>query len=90
MNEHATVPVQVWSDIDVGIADDVRWLNTLPGVRTFASCQGTIGEMRMYPYRAQIMAYWPNEMEEKIQQRFEIGWRGNGWAYLHPKETPII
>jgi tRNA(Phe) wybutosine-synthesizing methylase Tyw3 len=41
---HETIPVQVWADIDVGIADLVKLLNKIPGVRTFASCQGTIGE----------------------------------------------
>lgn len=35
---HETVAIQVWADIDVGIVDLVRALNTWPGVRTHASC----------------------------------------------------
>lgn len=84
---HATKPVMVWVDVDVDIASEVEFLNSLSGVRTFASCQGTIGEAGPAPYRAQIMAWWPPEHEEEIVRRFEIGRRGDGWAYLHPYAT---
>jgi len=82
---HKTVPVYVVVDVDKGIAEHVRWLNSLPGVRTFASCQGTIGEDGPHPYRAQIMASWPGCHERAILRRFEVGDAGNGWAYLHPR-----
>jgi len=41
---HKTIPIQVWVDVDEGIADMVLYLNTIPGVRTHACCQGTLGE----------------------------------------------
>jgi hypothetical protein len=34
---HKTRPVQVWADVDLGIADMVVYLNTIPGVRTEAT-----------------------------------------------------
>lgn len=83
---HETQPVWVWVDVDCGIAEAVAWLNTIPGVRTFASCQGTIGEGGPNPYRAQIMAWWPEEATKLIMERFDIGEHGNGWTYIHPKE----
>jgi hypothetical protein len=55
---HKTRPVQVWADVDLGIADMVVYLNTIPGVRTEASCQGT-GEGGPAPYRAQVLTIWP-------------------------------
>ena len=51
-DQHNEVPVLVWADIDENIADFVRYLNTIPGVRTDASCQGTLGEGGPAPYRA--------------------------------------
>ena len=45
-----TVPVQVWGDVNEGIAETVKYLNTIPGVRTYASCQGIIGEGGAEPY----------------------------------------
>ena len=51
---HQTVPVLVWADVDVGIADMVRMLNTIPGVRTHANCQGTIGEGGPAPYGPEV------------------------------------
>jgi hypothetical protein len=43
--EHSwnTVPVQVWVDIDREVAPLVVALNRIPGLRTFASCQGHLG-----------------------------------------------
>lgn len=52
---HKTKLIQVWIEVDLGIADLVGYLNTIPGVRTHASCQGTIGEDGPAPYRAQVM-----------------------------------
>lgn len=86
---HQTRPVQVWVDVDIAIADAVLYLNTLPGVRTFASCQGTIGEGGSAPYRAQILASWPEDTIALIEKDFGIGERLNGCAYLHPRDSSI-
>jgi len=82
---HPTVPLAVWVDVDEGVAADVAWLNSLPGVRTFTSCQGTIGEGGPHPYPAQIMVWWPKRHDASIRRRFRIGERGRNWAYLHPR-----
>lgn len=76
---HDTVPVQVWVEVDTGVADMVRDLNAIPGVRTFASCQGgnTYG-----PY---VMTYWPEKVDALIRERYEVGETGDGWAQLHPR-----
>jgi hypothetical protein len=58
---HKTVPVQVWADVDEGIADFVRHLNAIPGVRTHACCQGTIGEGGAAPYEAYVSVSWWSE-----------------------------
>ncbi len=88
---HKTIPIQVWIDADIGIADAVLHLNTIPGVRTLASCQGTIGEGGPNPYRAQIMATWPEEAFARLSAEFDITYEpeSNGtWGYLHPKGSP--
>jgi hypothetical protein len=87
---HETRPVQVWVDVDLDIADLVEYLNTIPGVRTFASCQGSIGEGGPHPYRAQIMAYWPKSVTPQIEALFEFGESGVGWTYLHPKKGGLM
>jgi hypothetical protein len=84
---HETVPIKVWADVDRGIAWAIEYLNQIPGVRTFASCQGTIGEGGSEPYRALILASWPEEATETIEKHFEIGERLNGSAYLHPRDS---
>jgi hypothetical protein len=83
---HETIPVQVWADIDIGIADDVRWLNSLPGVRTFASCQGTMGEGGPLPYGAYVKCWWPPEHDTAIRARFHIVVEGNGWRDVRPRQ----
>lgn len=40
---HKTRPIKVWIDADIGIAKLVLYLNTIPGVRTEASCLGSNG-----------------------------------------------
>jgi hypothetical protein len=83
---HETQPVQVWADIDVGIADMVIYLNTIPGVRTHASCQGTIGEGGPSPYRPQVMTTWPDEATfERLKAEFDVTVLGENWGYLHPR-----
>jgi len=76
--------VKVWVDIDNGIADEVKWLNRFKGVRTFASCEGTIGEGGANPHKAYVMAYIPEIHLPDILKKFEIGEKGDGWVYLHP------
>src|ERR1039458_9584624 len=81
---HAHIPVQVWADVDEGIAVDVAYLNTIDGVRTFASCQGTLGEGGPHPYRANIMAQWPAAVIDILKLRFQIDELGKDWGYLYP------
>jgi hypothetical protein len=82
---HATRPILVWIDADLGIADFVSYLNTIPGIRTHASCQGTIGEGGPHPYRAQVMATWTAEAFDKLKSEgCEFTLLGDGWGYVHP------
>jgi hypothetical protein len=90
---HRTVPLLVWADIDEGIADMVRYLNTIPGVRTEASCQGTIGEGGPNPYRAQVMVTWNDPaIFERLRKEFDYSETEpgenvqRGWCYLHPRD----
>lgn len=90
---HKTRPIQVWVDADLGIADMVEYLNTIPGVRTLASCQGTIGEGGPNPFRAQVMAEWTDEAFARLRAEFDISYEAesNGkWGYLHPKQGPSV
>jgi hypothetical protein len=90
---HETIPVQVWADIDVGIADLVKLLNKIPGVRTFASCQGTIGEGGPEPYRAFVSMIWEPYADTAIDQlkdNYDIIPDPNSSAFpryatIHPK-----
>lgn len=79
----------------------VRYLNTIPGVRTFASCQGTIGEGGPAPYRAQVGTTWPDrETFDRLCAEFDFSapddsdridtdarWTPDDcWGYFHPRE----
>lgn len=77
--EHPTVPVQVWADVDVGIADLVRRLNTLPGVRTVASCQGG-------HYRPYVMVTWEDDAALALLARYPMTKIGAHHAYVHPHQ----
>lgn len=81
---HKTIAVQVWADVDAGIADTVRYLNTIPGVRTTASCQGTLGEGGARPYPPQVLAHWPAEQAARLAAEFEVELLGDNWGYLRP------
>lgn len=83
---HKTIRVQVWANVDEGIADLVLYLNTIEGVTTCASCQGTIGEGGPAPYRAHVMADWPKEVEPRLLEEFDITFEGECWGYIHPRE----
>ncbi len=88
MSNHKTIPMLVWADVDEGIAGMVAYLNTIPGVRTEASCQGTIGEGGPNPYRAQVLTIWPPEQEARLLSEFDMHEtnRGGCWGYLHPRD----
>jgi hypothetical protein len=87
---HKTIAVLVWVDVDLGIADLVGYLNTIAGVRTLASCQGTIGEGGPHPYRAQIMVSWATPQAlDRLKSEFDITIpeESNGtWFYVHPRK----
>ena len=82
---HETRAVQVWVDVDEGIADMVAYLNTIPGVRTHASCQGTIGEGGAAPYRPYVMATWPSEANARLRKEFDVTEAHSWGGYLHPR-----
>lgn len=84
-DHHKTMPIQVWVDVDEGIAEMVAYLNTILGVRTHASCQGTIGEGGPAPYRAQVMATWTDKAFERLTREFDVTLEGKNWGYLHPR-----
>lgn len=83
-DQHATVPVLVWADVDVGIADFVRYLNTLPGIRTHASCQGTIGEGGAQPYGPQVMVSWEDDAARAGLAPHTVKELGPNFGYAYP------
>jgi hypothetical protein len=60
--KHKTKPVWVVVDVDLGIAETVEYLNTIPGVRTHSSCQGSIGEGGPEPYGPYVEVSWSNDI----------------------------
>src|ERR1035441_8377566 len=85
---HETRPIKVWVDADLGVADMVEYLNTIPGVRTTASCQGTIGECGACPYRAHVMCHWTPEALQRLRTEFDVVPDGNGsWGLVHPRSA---
>lgn len=86
MKIHKTRPVQVWQDIDIGIVDMVERLNTIIGVRTDASCQGTIGEGGAEPYGPYVMAHWTPMGLKRLLKDYEVTIEGEGWGKVHPKK----
>lgn len=92
---HETKPVQVWADVDIGIAWMVERMNTIPGVRTHSSCQGTIGEGGAEPYRPYVMASWLDDVTFKqLATEFEFDHeRSDEWTSygcFHPKTAQQI
>jgi hypothetical protein len=79
--QHGSRPVMVRTDVDLGIADEVEFLNRFQEIRTFASCQGSPS------YRPYVMAWWPPEHNAMIREMYDLGEDGDGWTYLHPKIT---
>ena len=85
MQQHKTVPVLVWVDVDEGIAHVVRYLNTIPGVRTHASCQGTLGEGGPEPYGPQVMVSWTSkDVLDRLRQEFVVEMVSECLAYVRP------
>lgn len=60
----------------------VRHLNSLPGVRTWASCEGG------NTYEPYVMAWWPDKMDAQVRKRYRVGEAGDGWALLHRPANP--
>ncbi len=87
---HATVPLPVWVDIDVGIVDLVRYLNTIPGVRTHTSCQGTIGEGGSHPYRPYVSVTWTDDAFARLCVEFDVSDVGNHWCNVHPPGDRLL
>lgn len=83
---HKTRAIQVLVDADLGIADMVEYLNTIPGVRTQTSCQGTIGEGGQNPYGPYVMCWWTPEALLRLQAEFDVIPEGNGtWGHVQPR-----
>lgn len=94
MKVHDVVPVWVLANVDAGIADMVRYLQTIPGVRTHASCQGTIGEGGPHPYRPQVLVTWTDDaVRERLTAEFDFSpdfmeerAASGHWGYIHPRD----
>jgi hypothetical protein len=88
---HKTRAVRVWADVDEGVADLVAYLNTIQGVRTFASCQGTIGEGGAAPYRPYVMVSWSDAATlTRLQKEFDVTFDVSAgpkdqWCSIHPR-----
>ena len=95
MPDHKTVSVQVWVDVDEGIASFVSALNRISGVRTHSSCQGTLGEGGAEPYGPYVVVSWDNAtaLAAVLQiatldqdPNIEKGWPNN-WAVARPTDS---
>jgi hypothetical protein len=85
--KHKQIPVSVTVDVDEGIAPLVAYLNTIPGVRTHASCQGTIGEGGSHPYRPQVLVTWSDASTfSRLAAEFDLSEVGS-WCYVHPRAS---
>jgi hypothetical protein len=84
---HKTRPVRVWVDVDLGIAALVEQLNTIEGVRTHTSCQGSIGEGGPEPYGPYVKISWSDkETLELLQGTYDVEVEGECWGHLRPRE----
>ncbi len=81
---HRTVPIQVWADVDEGIADFVRLLNMMPGVRTHSSCQGTLGEGGAEPYPPFVSVSWLDDAAREVLERYELVIEGKSFGTVRP------
>ncbi len=80
---HSPIRMLVWTKIDSGIAEHVRYLMELPGVLTHASCEGggCLPELRPY-----VMVTWDDAAARaRIVERYDLTEEGDRWAYAHPR-----
>ncbi len=85
-HKQRTILVRV--DVDEGVADLVLYLNAITGIRTHASCQGTIGEGGAQPFRPQVMVTWANrEAYRRLLDEFDMSdvHHDGAWCYVHPR-----
>ena len=84
--KHKQVTISVLVDVDEGIANMVLYLNTIPGVRTLASCQGTLGEGGPHPYPPHVMVTWDGgDTFNRLAAEFDLSEIGRLWCYVHPR-----
>ena len=77
---HKTRTVLVWVDVDEGIAALVEYLQTICGIRTYASCQGGNS------YGPQVMVSWQDDFGlNALVNDFDLTILGNHLAYVHPR-----
>jgi len=81
---HETEQIMVWVDVDKGIAPLVRYLQSLEGVRTHASCQGT------ETYSAYVLASWPERFAARLADEFDLELLGENWGYIRPINMSVI
>lgn len=87
---HKTERVKVWADVDKKIAYAVRHLNTIPGVRTHASCQGTIGEGGPAPYGPYVEVSWSSDKGRRaIEQHFDLLPSGPNHGTARPPASTV-
>ena len=68
----------------------VIYLNTIPGVRTLASCQGTLDAGGPNPYPPQVMVTWDtDETFKRLENEFDTSEIGNHWCYVHPRISTL-
>lgn len=84
VRQHKQVLIQVWAYVDEGIAELVEYLNSIPGITTHASCQGSIGEGGALPYDPYVMASWAIENEELLFSQFKVTPHGGNWGSISP------
>ncbi len=87
---HRQIPIKVTVDVDEGISDLVLYLNSIPGVRTFGSCQGTIGEGGPAPYRPEVIVTWDSaDTFARLQSEFDLSQvhPEGAWCYVHPRRA---
>ena len=82
--------MQVWADIDEGIAEFVRYLNTFPGVRTHYCCQGTLGEGGAEPYAPYVGVSWWDDSARAFLEKFNLTVEGECHGTVHPMPLPEL
>lgn len=89
---HNTMPLQVWVDIDVDVADLVARLNTIPGVRTYSSCRGSMDEPEaIEPFPAYVSVSWATQDTLlRLAAEFDMIVEGEGYGTVHRKGTRLV